>query len=181
MHDLWIFFCRFGKDSVDCVVSKFRPLEWSLLNPESPYANLRCFAKIVIKIKDKNNILDSEVLGLHITAPNAGEIIQGYAALFKKGDIKYRDLTDTVGIHPTIAEEFTIMNFLKVSNTFLILAFLFLFSYYIYIVFNSLQESCLIRLDAEVKCQRCIYAALALVDKSFLVCFQDDRISSEIS
>lgn len=68
-------------------------------------------AKVVV---DKSTP-DNRVLGIHIAAPNAGEIIQGYSAAFRKG-LTLEDLRLTVGIHPTIAEEFTTMSIFKSSG-----------------------------------------------------------------
>lgn len=52
------------------------------------------------------------VLGLHYLGPNAGEVIQGYAVAVKMGATK-ADIDDTVGIHPTVAENFTTMEISK--------------------------------------------------------------------
>lgn len=43
---------------------------------------------------------------MHYVGPNAGEIIQGYSVALKLGATKF-DLDRTIGIHPTISEEFT--------------------------------------------------------------------------
>ena len=45
------------------------------------------------------------VLGVHMVGPDAGEIIQGFAVALKCGATK-RQFDTTIGIHPTIAEEF---------------------------------------------------------------------------
>jgi glutathione reductase (NADPH) len=45
------------------------------------------------------------VLGVHMVGPDAGEIIQGFAVALKCGATKSHFDT-TIGIHPTIAEEF---------------------------------------------------------------------------
>jgi thioredoxin reductase (NADPH) len=58
---------------------------------------------------------DQRVLGLHIACPNAGEVIQGFATALRKG-LTLGDLRQTVGIHPTVAEEFTTMSALKSSG-----------------------------------------------------------------
>ncbi len=59
--------------------------------------------KILIKlIVDGDN---DRVLGAHILGPDAGEIIQGIAIAIKAGATK-KDFDSTIGIHPTIAEEF---------------------------------------------------------------------------
>ena len=97
---------KYGSDSVDCFVSAFAPLEWSVVHKDGLFS----YSKIVVHTKDNNRIL-----GLHIASPNAGEIIQGYAVAFRKG-LVYQDLLDTVGIHPTIAEEFTTMEVTKSSG-----------------------------------------------------------------
>ncbi len=44
------------------------------------------------------------VLGLHVVAEEAGEIVQGFAVAMKMGATK-RDFDRTIGIHPTLAEE----------------------------------------------------------------------------
>lgn len=97
----------FGAENVDCYISNFQPLEWSIAET---HGDVNCYSKIVV---DKTN--DQTVLGMHIVAPNAGEIIQGFAVALAKG-IKYSDLQNTVGIHPTIAEEFTVMSISKSSG-----------------------------------------------------------------
>jgi len=45
------------------------------------------------------------VLGVHMVGPDAGEIIQGFAVALKCGATK-RQFDTTIGIHPTMAEEF---------------------------------------------------------------------------
>lgn len=53
-------------------------------------------------VVDGNN---DEVLGAHMVGENAAEIIQGVAIAIKMGATK-RDFDSTVGIHPSVAEEF---------------------------------------------------------------------------
>jgi len=48
------------------------------------------------------------VLGVHMVGPDAGEIIQGFAVALKCGATKSQ-FDATIGIHPTIAEEFVTM------------------------------------------------------------------------
>lgn len=48
------------------------------------------------------------VVGLHMVGPDAGEIVQGFAVAMKAGATK-ADFDATVGIHPTVAEEFVTM------------------------------------------------------------------------
>jgi thioredoxin/glutathione reductase (selenoprotein) len=100
---------KYGADAVDCLISGFHPLEWSL--NESRHAGVFCYAKVVF---DKSTPAN-RVLGLHIAAPNAGEIMQGYSCAFRKG-LTLQDLSSTIGIHPTTAEEFTTLTTLKSSG-----------------------------------------------------------------
>ncbi|GBG90596.1 hypothetical protein CBR_g50939 [Chara braunii] len=58
---------------------------------------------------------NERVVGLHVVAPNAGEITQGYAVAMKMGATK-ADFDATVGIHPTISEEFTLLKITKRSG-----------------------------------------------------------------
>lgn len=48
------------------------------------------------------------VVGLHMVGPDAGEIVQGFAVAMKAGATK-AIFDSTVGIHPTVAEEFVTM------------------------------------------------------------------------
>jgi thioredoxin reductase (NADPH) len=98
-----------GEDKVDCVLSQFAPLEWTVA--EDHHQGVSCMAKIVVNTSNS----DPEVLGIHIASPNAGEIMQGLAVAFRKG-LRLSDLSGTVGIHPTTAEEFTTMKVLKSSG-----------------------------------------------------------------
>jgi glutathione reductase (NADPH) len=48
------------------------------------------------------------VVGLHMVGPDAGEIVQGFAVAMKAGATK-AVFDSTIGIHPTVAEEFVTM------------------------------------------------------------------------
>ena len=50
---------------------------------------------------------DDRVLGLHMVGPDAGEIIQGFGVAMNVD--KKSDFDLTIGIHPTLAEEFVTM------------------------------------------------------------------------
>jgi thioredoxin reductase (NADPH) len=93
--------------TVDCYISEFTPLEWTIIDSMSEQT---CFAKVVIHKQT------TQVLGIHIAAPNAGEVIQGFAVALRKGTLMYSDLTDTVGIHPTVAEELVTLSVTKSSG-----------------------------------------------------------------
>jgi glutathione reductase (NADPH) len=56
-------------------------------------------------------VVDAEtdrVLGCHMVGPEAGEIVQGLAVALKAGATK-RIFDETIGVHPTAAEEFVTM------------------------------------------------------------------------
>lgn len=66
-----------------------------------------CLAKLIC---DKSQ--NDRVVGLHFMGPNAGEVVQGFAMAIMMGATK-EQFDELVGIHPTAAEEFTV---LTVSN-----------------------------------------------------------------
>ena len=73
--------------------SEFRPLKATLGGDD------RVLIKLVIDA-------DSDrVLGCHLLGDHAGEIIQGFAVAVQMGATK-ADFDRTIGIHPTVAEEF---------------------------------------------------------------------------
>lgn len=84
-------------DEIEVYQSTFRPLKTAFAKSDA-----RCMMKIIVRKRD------DEVVGIHIACPEAGEIIQGFAALFQRGITK-AELDRTVGIHPTIAEELVTM------------------------------------------------------------------------
>ena len=94
---------KFGKENIKVYHSEFVPVEWTFDqdNEES------CYIKCIVNTKDKNR-----VVGWHILSANAGEITQGVAVAMKCGLTK-EQLDDSVGIHPTIAEEMTTLEVTK--------------------------------------------------------------------
>jgi glutathione reductase (NADPH) len=74
--------------------SRFRPMKLTLTeNPE------RTLMKLVVDA-------DSDrVLGCHMVGPEAGEVIQGLAIALKAGATK-QIFDETIGVHPSAAEEF---------------------------------------------------------------------------
>lgn len=74
--------------------SRFRPMKLTLTDDQE-----RTLMKLVV---DAN---DDRVLGCHMVGPESGEIIQGLAVALKAGATK-RIFDETLGIHPTAAEEF---------------------------------------------------------------------------
>ena len=77
--------------------SSFTPMKLTLTKSDE-----KNFIKLII---DKETDL---VIGAHLVSDNAGEIIQGIAIAIKSGATK-KIFDETIGIHPTIAEEFVSM------------------------------------------------------------------------
>jgi len=97
---------RYTDDGVEVYHSALTPLEWTV--PEGRPEN-KCYAKIIVdKATDR-------VLGFHYLGPNAGEVTQGWAAAMRLG-ATYASFTSTIGIHPTVAEEFTTLSVTKSSG-----------------------------------------------------------------
>jgi len=99
---------KYGKDGIEVYHREFLPLEWSLSQKRQ---NSNAFTKIVV---DKKSV-DEKVLGMHYVGPNAGEIMQGYGVSMKNG-LTYRQLVETVGIHPTSSEEIVNLSITKSSG-----------------------------------------------------------------
>lgn len=77
--------------------SRFRPMKLSLTSNQE-----RTLMKLVVDAKT------DRVLGCHMVGPDAGEIIQSLAIALKAGATK-QIFDDTIGVHPTAAEEFVTM------------------------------------------------------------------------
>lgn len=88
---------QFGAENISTFHSLFEPLEWQY-NKERP-AGTACYYKVLV-----NNADSGRVVGLHVLAPNAGEITQGLGVAMKCGMTKDQ-LDSCVGIHPTAAED----------------------------------------------------------------------------
>lgn len=97
---------EYGEDNVSVYHKYFIPLEWSLSHSRSEHQG---FCKAIV---DKAT---RKVLGLHYLGPNAGEVMQGFGTAMKLG-CKFEDIIETVGIHPTTAEEFTTLSITKESG-----------------------------------------------------------------
>ncbi|MBD9425565.1 glutathione-disulfide reductase [Pseudomonas sp. PDM15] len=77
--------------------SRFRPMKLTLTECQE-----RTLMKLVVDAKS------DKVLGCHMVGPESGEIVQGLAVALKAGATK-RIFDETLGIHPTAAEEFVTM------------------------------------------------------------------------
>lgn len=85
---------RFGPENIVVFSSDFKALRHSLSG-----RNERTFAKLLV------NRLDDRVVGLHMVGEEAGEIVQGFAVAMNVGATKAH-FDATIGVHPTVAEEF---------------------------------------------------------------------------
>lgn len=82
---------------VDVYMDATRPLKHTLSGSSE-----KAFIKLVVdKATDR-------VLGVHVVAQDAGELVQGFAVALRCGATK-ADFDETVGIHPTLAEELVTM------------------------------------------------------------------------
>lgn len=77
--------------------SRFRPLKLTLTDDVQ-----KTLMKLVV------DAATDQVLGCHMVGDEAGEILQGIAIALKAGATK-RIFDETIGIHPTVAEEFVTM------------------------------------------------------------------------
>ncbi|MDN5398758.1 MAG: glutathione-disulfide reductase [Pseudomonas sp.] len=83
--------------NVQIFESRFRPMKLTLTD---------CQEKTLMKL-----VVDADtdkVLGCHMVGPDAGEIVQGLAIALKAGATK-QHFDETIGVHPTAAEEFVTM------------------------------------------------------------------------
>ncbi|EPL07885.1 glutathione-disulfide reductase [Pseudomonas sp. CF150] len=83
--------------NVQIFESRFRPMKLTLTD---------CQEKTLMKL-----VVDADtdkVLGCHMVGPDAGEILQGLAIALKAGATK-QHFDETIGVHPTAAEEFVTM------------------------------------------------------------------------
>jgi glutathione reductase (NADPH) len=82
---------------VDIYKSTFRPLKLTMTERVE-----KTFMKLVVERATQ------KVVGAHMVGPDAGEVIQGIAIAVKLGATKAQ-FDATIGIHPTVAEEFVTM------------------------------------------------------------------------
>jgi glutathione reductase (NADPH) len=78
-------------------VSRFKPMKHTLSGRQE-----QSIFKLIVDAKS------DRIIGLHLLAPDAGEILQGFAVALKARATK-ADFDRTIGIHPTAAEEFVTM------------------------------------------------------------------------
>ncbi|XP_035771709.1 thioredoxin reductase 2, tandem duplicate 2 [Neolamprologus brichardi] len=97
---------RHGKDGIEIYHAFYKPLEFTVAERDAS----QCYIKVVCEQGGTGKIL-----GLHFTGPNAGEVAQGFAVGFQCG-ATYSHLIQTVGIHPTCAEEVVKVHITKRSG-----------------------------------------------------------------
>lgn len=98
---------KYGLNNIEVYHREFMPLEWSLSMSRSHHNS---FTKVIVDKTPEEN-----VLGIHYVGPNAGEVMQGFGTAMKTG-LTFKKLTDTVGIHPTSAEEIVTLTITKSSG-----------------------------------------------------------------
>ncbi|VEU42580.1 unnamed protein product [Pseudo-nitzschia multistriata] len=98
---------KFGEDRIEVFHREFVPLEWSLSQARH---DSNSFTKIVVDKQD-----EERVVGIHYVGPNAGEVMQGFGVSMKNR-LTYSQLVETVGIHPTSAEEIVTLSITKSSG-----------------------------------------------------------------
>uniref|UniRef100_H2YTP1 Thioredoxin reductase 1, cytoplasmic n=1 Tax=Ciona savignyi TaxID=51511 RepID=H2YTP1_CIOSA len=114
---------KYGEDTLEIYHSNMWPLEWTVPGHDSN----TCYLKVITNLLDNERVVGKwrEVTvihyqphfppGIHYLGPNAGEVMQGFAVAMKCGMTK-EHLNTTIGIHPTAAETFTLLNTTKRSG-----------------------------------------------------------------
>ncbi|XP_004518826.1 thioredoxin reductase 1, mitochondrial isoform X2 [Ceratitis capitata] len=97
---------KYGEENIEVFHGFYKPTEFFIPQKSVRY----CYLKAIAERSG-----DQKVLGLHYVGPVAGEVMQGFAAAVKAG-LTMKILLNTVGIHPTTAEEFTRLSITKRSG-----------------------------------------------------------------
>lgn len=84
--------------NITVYVSTFKPMKYTMV----PEAKDRSYFKLIVDDSSKR------VVGIHACTEGAGEMIQGFGVALKAGATK-EHFDETIGIHPTSAEEFVTM------------------------------------------------------------------------
>ncbi|KAJ5080331.1 thioredoxin reductase 1 cytoplasmic [Anaeramoeba ignava] len=97
---------KYKQENIEVYHSFITPLEFTVphVGENETYLKVIC-----------NKLENEKIIGIHYLGPNAGEIIQGFAVAIKIGLTK-NQLTSSVGIHPTCAENFTTLDITKRSG-----------------------------------------------------------------
>ncbi|XP_012589698.1 PREDICTED: thioredoxin reductase 2, mitochondrial isoform X2 [Condylura cristata] len=97
---------RHGEEHVEVYHAYYKPLEFTVAERDAS----QCYIKMVC-LREPPQL----VLGLHFLGPSAGEVTQGFALGIKCG-ASYAQVMQTVGIHPTCAEEIAKLRISKRSG-----------------------------------------------------------------
>ncbi|MGL5012482.1 MAG: NADPH-glutathione reductase, partial [Paracoccaceae bacterium] len=81
------------QEAIEVYVAAFRPMRTAFIGQAD-----RVLFKLIVSVATR------KVLGCHVVAPEAGEMIQLAAVAIKMGATK-EDFDRTVAVHPTMAEE----------------------------------------------------------------------------
>ncbi|XP_060067353.1 thioredoxin reductase 2, mitochondrial-like isoform X2 [Ylistrum balloti] len=95
-----------GESNIEVYHAFYVPLEYVIPGRDAS----QCYIKVICQKGD-----DGRVLGIHLTGPNAGEIIQGFSVAMGCG-VTWRQLSSSIGIHPTMAEELVKLHITKSSG-----------------------------------------------------------------
>ena len=85
---------KYTDEKIDVYHTSYKPLEWNFLEGHGDDG----YIKVIVHLPD------DKVVGIHFLGPNAGEVIQGFSVAMNCG-VTREVLFDTVGLHPTCAEE----------------------------------------------------------------------------
>jgi len=97
---------KYGEENIEVYHSYFTPLEWTV----GERGENHCYVKLVCVISE-----NERVVGFHVVGEHAGEITQGVAIAIKMKATKAH-FDQTIGIHPTSAEEITTLTKTKRSG-----------------------------------------------------------------
>mmetsp|Transcript_5574 Transcript_5574/g.5296 ORF Transcript_5574/g.5296 Transcript_5574/m.5296 type:complete len:287 (+) Transcript_5574:821-1681(+) len=87
---------KYGEDNIEIYHREVTPLEASIYSENSRTA----YMKLIVERNETE-----KVIGIHYLGPSAGEVINGFGLAMKLGITK-KDIDNTIGIHPTVGEDF---------------------------------------------------------------------------
>ena len=97
---------EYGEENIEVYHREVTPLQLSIVkgNLRTAYMKLVCL-----------RAGSQRVLGLHYLGPGADEVVAGYAVAMKLGMTK-EHLDGSIGVHPSVSEEYYNMNITKRSG-----------------------------------------------------------------
>ena len=97
---------KYGADNIEVYHRETTQLERSIY----PKNKRTAYMKVIVT-RDESEL----ILGMHYIGPSAGEVISGFALAMKLG-MKKKLLDDSLGIHPTVSEDFFNLDVTKRSG-----------------------------------------------------------------